>query len=109
VAAILSVVEFCRGFGASVKEYLGDVLPGMDGREMAEVVRSRLPSCAKTAADYQGFVLRLLSDSGHDEAHAFLIRQPGKHFNRGLLPDRLPGLRIGLAVQVHHQWPVVDI
>jgi hypothetical protein len=37
VAAILSVVESCRRLGVSVKEYLGDVLPGMDRRKMNEV------------------------------------------------------------------------
>jgi hypothetical protein len=37
VAAILSVVESCRRIGVSVKEYLGDVLPGMDRRKLSEV------------------------------------------------------------------------
>ena len=37
VAAILSVVESCRRIGVSVKQYLADVLPGMDDRKMAEV------------------------------------------------------------------------
>jgi len=37
VAAILSVVESCRRLGVSAKEYLGDVLPGMDRRKVSEV------------------------------------------------------------------------
>ncbi len=37
VAAILSIVESCRRIGVSVKEYLGDVLPGMDSRKVSEV------------------------------------------------------------------------
>lgn len=30
VAAILSVVESCRRLGIPVKEYLADILPGLD-------------------------------------------------------------------------------
>jgi transposase len=37
VAAILSAVESCRRLGVSVKEYLGDVLPGLDRRKLSEV------------------------------------------------------------------------
>jgi transposase len=37
VAAILSVVESCRRLGAPVKEYLLDVLPGMDHRKLSDV------------------------------------------------------------------------
>ena len=37
VAAILSAVESCRRLGVSVKEYLGDVLPGLAGRKLSEV------------------------------------------------------------------------
>jgi transposase len=37
VAAILSAVESCRRLGVPVKEYLGDVLPGMDRRKLSEV------------------------------------------------------------------------
>jgi transposase len=37
VAAILSVVESCRRIGVPVKEYLGDVLPGLDRRKLSEV------------------------------------------------------------------------
>ena len=37
VAAILSVVESCRRLGVSAKEYLGDVLPGMQRRKVSEV------------------------------------------------------------------------
>ena len=37
VAAILSVVESCRRLGVSVKDYLGDVLPGMDRRKLSEI------------------------------------------------------------------------
>ena len=37
VAAIVSVVESCRRLGASVKDYLLDVLPGMNQRKLSEV------------------------------------------------------------------------
>jgi transposase len=37
VAAILSVVESCRRLGAPVKEYLLNVLPGMNQRKLSEV------------------------------------------------------------------------
>jgi len=37
VAAILSVVESCRRIGAPVREYLTDVLPGLDRRMLSEV------------------------------------------------------------------------
>jgi transposase len=37
VAAILSVVESCRRIGAPVKQYLLDVLPGMNQRKLSEV------------------------------------------------------------------------
>ena len=37
VAAILSVVESCRRLAISVKDYLADVLPGMDRRKISEV------------------------------------------------------------------------
>ena len=37
VAAILSVVETCRRIGAPVKEYLGDVLPGLGRRTLSQV------------------------------------------------------------------------
>lgn len=37
VAAILSVVESCRRIGAPVKEYLLDVLPGLDRRTLGQV------------------------------------------------------------------------
>src|SRR5882757_999512 len=37
VAAIVSVVESCRRLGVSVKEYLLDVLPGMNRRKLSEV------------------------------------------------------------------------
>jgi transposase len=37
VAAILSVVESCRRIGAPVKEYLLDVLPGLDRRTLSQV------------------------------------------------------------------------
>ena len=36
VAAILSVVESCRRLGLSVKDYLLDVLPGMNCRTTSE-------------------------------------------------------------------------
>jgi transposase len=39
VAAILSVVESCRRIGAPVKEYLADVLPGMDRRTLTQVTQ----------------------------------------------------------------------
>jgi hypothetical protein len=37
VAAIISVVESCRRLGVSAKEYLLDVLPGMNRRKLSEV------------------------------------------------------------------------
>ena len=37
VAAIVSVVESCRRLGAPVKDYLRDVLPGMNRRKLSEV------------------------------------------------------------------------
>jgi transposase len=37
VAAILSVVESCRRLGTPVKEYLLDILPGLDRRKLSEV------------------------------------------------------------------------
>ena len=37
VAAILSVVESCRRLNVSVKEYLGDVLPGLGSRKLSEL------------------------------------------------------------------------
>jgi transposase len=39
VAAIISVVESCRRLGAPVKDYLRDVLPGMNRRKLAEVAQ----------------------------------------------------------------------
>jgi hypothetical protein len=37
VAAILSVMESWRRLGVPVREYLGDVLPGLGDREVSEV------------------------------------------------------------------------
>jgi transposase len=37
VAAILSVVESCRRLGIPVKDYLADILPGMNRRTLSEV------------------------------------------------------------------------
>jgi transposase len=37
VAAILSVVESCRRVGVPMKEYLLDVLPGLDRRTLSQV------------------------------------------------------------------------
>ena len=37
VAAIISVVESCRRLGLSVKQYLLDVLPGLDRRKLTEI------------------------------------------------------------------------
>lgn len=37
VAAILSVVESCRRIGVPAREYLGDVLPGLDRRTLSQV------------------------------------------------------------------------
>jgi transposase len=37
VAAILSVMESCRRMGVPVREYLGDVLPGLGDRKVSEV------------------------------------------------------------------------
>jgi len=39
VAAILSAVESCRRLGVPVKDYLMDVLPGMNRRKLAEVAQ----------------------------------------------------------------------
>jgi transposase len=36
VAAILSVVESCRRLGLPLKDYLTDVLPGMNRRKLSE-------------------------------------------------------------------------
>ncbi len=37
VAAILSIVESCRRLGISLKQYLSDVLPGLDRRTLSQV------------------------------------------------------------------------
>ena len=37
MAAILSVVESCLRIGAPVKEYLTEMLPGLDRRTLAQV------------------------------------------------------------------------
>jgi transposase len=37
VAAILSVAESCRRIGAPLKEYLADVLPGLDRRTLSQI------------------------------------------------------------------------
>jgi len=37
VAAILSVVKSCRRLGIPVKDYLADILPGMNRRTLSEV------------------------------------------------------------------------
>ena len=37
VAAILSVVESCRRMRVPLKEYLLDILPGLDRRKVAEI------------------------------------------------------------------------
>lgn len=37
MAAILSIVESCRRLGVSTKDYLSDVLPGLDYRTMSQV------------------------------------------------------------------------
>jgi transposase len=39
VAAILSVVESCRRLRLPVKEYLLNVLPGLDARKVSEIAR----------------------------------------------------------------------
>lgn len=39
VAAIVSVVESCRRLGVPVKDYLTDVLPGMNRRKLSEVAQ----------------------------------------------------------------------
>jgi transposase len=39
VAAILSVVESCRRIGVPVREYLADVLPGLDRRTLSQLAR----------------------------------------------------------------------
>ena len=37
VAAILSIVESCRRLSVGIKEYLSDVLPGLDRRMLSQV------------------------------------------------------------------------
>ena len=37
VAAILSIVESCRRLGLPIKEYLCEVLPGLNGRTLSQV------------------------------------------------------------------------
>jgi hypothetical protein len=37
VAAILSVMESCRRMGVPVREYLGEVLPGLGDRKVSEM------------------------------------------------------------------------
>jgi transposase len=44
VAAILSIVESCRRLRVPVKDYLLDILPGLDSRKVSEVARLT-PSC----------------------------------------------------------------
>jgi hypothetical protein len=39
VAAILSIVESCRRLRVPVKDYLLDILPGLDSRKVSEVAR----------------------------------------------------------------------
>jgi transposase len=39
VAAIISIVESCRRLGVPVKDYLLDVLPGMDRRKVTEIAQ----------------------------------------------------------------------
>jgi transposase len=39
VAAIMSVVESCRRLGVPVKQYLADVLPGLERRKLSEVAQ----------------------------------------------------------------------
>ena len=39
VAAILSVVESCRRLRVPVKDYLLDILPGLDSRKVSEVAQ----------------------------------------------------------------------
>jgi hypothetical protein len=39
VAAILSIVESCRRLRVQVREYLLNILPGLDGRKLSEVAR----------------------------------------------------------------------
>ena len=39
VAAIISIVESCRRLGVPVKEYMLDVLPGMDRRKLSEMAQ----------------------------------------------------------------------
>ena len=39
VAAILSIVESCRRIGVPLKDYLLDVLPGLDGRKLSEIAQ----------------------------------------------------------------------
>jgi hypothetical protein len=39
VAAIISIVESCRRLGVPVKDYMLDVLPGMDRRKLSEMAK----------------------------------------------------------------------
>ena len=39
VAAILSVVESCRRLHVPLKEYLLDILPGMDSHKISEIAQ----------------------------------------------------------------------
>jgi transposase len=39
VAAIISIVESCRRLGVPVKDYMLDVLPGMDRRKLSEIAQ----------------------------------------------------------------------
>ena len=39
VAAIISIVESCRRLGVPVKDYMLDVLPGMDRRKLSEMAQ----------------------------------------------------------------------
>ena len=50
VAAILSIVESCRRLRVPVKEYLLDILPGMDRRKLSEIGQLT-PSCWSAARD----------------------------------------------------------
>src|SRR5437773_9362621 len=39
VAALFSIVESCRRLGVPVKDYMLDVLPGMDRRKLSEMAQ----------------------------------------------------------------------
>ena len=60
VAAIISIVESCRRLGLPVKDYMLDVLPGMDRHKLSEMAQLTRGRWSPPVPDYPGFVIRLL-------------------------------------------------